>query len=60
MRKMVCRRGVQKHLRGGELQYDPKPRQKIPVYDMQKRDYRMVSVDTLVSFHISGETFVVV
>ena len=59
MRQMVCRRGVKRHLAGGELPYDPRPRQKIPVWDTGAKDYRMVSVDSLVSFRIGDETFVV-
>lgn len=60
MRQMVCRRGVKAHLRGGNLPYDPKPLRKLPVFDMNVRDYRMVSLDTLVSFNIGGETFILV
>lgn len=60
MREMVCRRGVIRHLRGGELPYDPKPRMLLPVFDMSGGEYRTVNVGTLVSFNIGGETFVVV
>lgn len=60
MREMTCRRGVKAHLRGGDLPYDPKPLLKLPVFDMQIRDYRMVSLNTLVSFNIGGETFILV
>lgn len=59
MREMVCRRGVRKHLRGGELPYDPKLRLLLPVFDVQKREYRMVNIASLVSFKVSGETFIV-
>ncbi len=60
MREMICRRGVTKHLRGGELPYNPKPRMLVPVWDFGAKDYRIVNVATLVSFNIGGETFVVV
>lgn len=60
MREMLCRRGVTRHLRGGELPYDPKPRMLLPVFDMAREEYRTVNVGTLVSFNIGGETFVVV
>ena len=60
MRNMVCRTGVKKHLKGGELPYDPKVKRKLPVFDMSKQDYRMVSLDTLVSFNIGRETFILV
>jgi len=59
MRTMVCRRGVRKYLRGGELPYDPKLRLLLPVFDMTLRQYRMVNIASLVSFKVSGETFIV-
>ncbi len=59
MRGMLCRKGVTKHLRGGDLPYDPKVRQLLPVFDMVARDYRMVNLATLVSFNIGGETFII-
>ena len=66
MREMICRRGVKKHLAGGTLRYDPKPKLLLPVFDMQLRKYRMVNLKTLVSFNIgtppldNGETFIIV
>jgi hypothetical protein len=66
MREMVCRRGVKAHLRGGKLPYDPKPKLLLTVFDMQKEDYRMVNLRTLVSFNIAtdpkvgSETFILV
>ncbi len=59
MREMTCRRGVKKHLRGGELPYDPKSRQLLPVFDLTLRQYRSVNIASLVSFKVSGETFIV-
>ena len=59
MREMVCRRYVRKHLAGGELPYDPKPKLLLPVFDMSAKDYRMVNLATLVSFNVGGETFIV-
>jgi len=59
MREMVCRRGVTKFLRGGELPYDPKSRLLLPVFDLSNREYRMVNIASLVSFKVSGETFIV-
>lgn len=60
MREMVCRRGVKRYLQGGSLRYDAKARRLVPVFDMQKREYRTVNVATLDSFKIGGETFVVI
>jgi len=59
MREMVCRRSVKKHLAGGQLPYDPKPKSLLPVFDMSVREYRMVNLATLVSFNVGGETFIV-
>lgn len=64
MRTMRCRRDVAKHVRGGSLPYDPKPKMLLPVFEMGTGregadNYRMVNVATLVSFNIGGETFVV-
>jgi hypothetical protein len=59
MREMVCRRGVRKYLRGGELPYDPKSRLLIPVFEVSSREYRMVNIASLVSFKVSGETYIV-
>jgi len=59
MREMVCRRGVRKHLRGGSLPYDAKAKRLLPVFDLSKREYRTVNLASLVSFKVSGETFIV-
>jgi hypothetical protein len=59
MRAMVCRRGVKRHLAGGTLSYDAEGRGHVPVWDMSARQYRMVNGQTLVSFRIGGETFLV-
>lgn len=60
MREMTCRRNVKVGLRGGSLPYDPKPKLLLPVFDMSIQDYRMVNLQTLVSFNIGGETFILV
>ena len=60
MRTMNCRRGVKAHLSGGNLPYDPKAKLLLPVFDMQKEEYRMVNLASLVSFNIGGETFILV
>lgn len=58
MRNIVARRGVHSYLRGGELPYDPSAHQLLTVFDVQKRDYRTIGLDNLVSFNIGGETFI--
>jgi len=59
MRQMVCRRGVTRHLRGGGLPYDPNKYGYLPVFDMEARDYRMVNLNSITSFRIGGEMFLV-
>lgn len=60
MRRMVARRGVTRHLTGGELPYDAREKLLLPVFDMHKRAYRSVNLASLVSFEIGGETFLVI
>jgi len=60
IRKMTCRLGVKKHLKGGTLSYDPSELNMIPVFDLTKRDYRMIRLDTLRSLTMDGRTFAVV
>lgn len=60
LRKMNCRLGVTKHLKGGELAFDPKEYDLIPVFDLQKNAYRMINVETLVEVSVNGESFEVI
>lgn len=60
LRKMNCRLGVTKHLKGGELAFDPKEYDLISVFDLQKNAYRMINVDTLVEVSVNGESFEVI
>lgn len=57
IRKMVCRLGVVKHLKGGELKFDAKAMNLLPVYDMQKKGYRMINISTLRQLKISGQVY---
>jgi hypothetical protein len=57
LREMVCRLGVKKHLKGGELAYDAKSLGYLPVFDMQKEDYRMINTNTIVEIKINGQVY---
>lgn len=46
VRKMNCRMGVTKHLKGGESTLNPD--QYVTVYDMQKAAYRAINCDTII------------
>jgi hypothetical protein len=54
IRDMVCRRGVKKHLKGGELKFDAKGRGLLSVFDMQKEAYRFINTKTLIKAKING------
>ncbi len=57
MRDMNCRLGVTKHLKGGQLAFNPKDYKLIVVFDTLKKNYRMISIETLKKVTISGETY---
>lgn len=56
MRKMVCRLGVKKHLKGIGPLYDREEKNLICVYDMQKFAYRSISIEGIHEIVIHGET----
>lgn len=53
-REMTCRLGVKKHLKGGELAYDPSEYDLMTVFDLQKNQYRMINLDTITSITVNG------
>lgn len=53
-RRMVCRRGVTKHLKGGEPAYSFKDNDLISVYDMEKQGYRSIPIEGIVGLSYSG------
>ena len=59
-RVMNCRIGVKKGVTGEGMKYNPNDHNLIPVYDMQAKGYRMISVDTLQSLVMNKETYEVV
>ena len=54
IRKMVARLGVRKHLKGGELKYDAASNNLLPVFDMEKEEYRMINVSTIQEIKVGG------
>lgn len=56
-RKMVCRTGVKKHLKGGELPYDPVVKGLLPVFDLHKNAYRMIPLDRVLNIKLSGDEY---
>jgi hypothetical protein len=56
IRKMTCRLGVQWHSDSGRSRsWDPLARGYLTVYDMVKRDYRMVNLQTTIALKGRGE-----
>lgn len=60
IRTMNCRTGVKVGVTGAGMRYDPRKFNMLPVYDMRNRGWRMLTLSTLISFNIHGETFIVV
>ena len=56
-RKMVCRRGVAKYVKGVGLKFKPEDRGLIGVFDMHKKAYRFINVTTLEQIKIKGITY---
>lgn len=54
LRKMICRLGVTKHLKGGQLTYNPAERNNLVVFDMTKKAYRTIPFDRLQNIRYNG------
>ncbi len=59
-RDMTCRLHVRKGVKSKGLPYDPSEMDLLPVFDVQKREYRMVNLNTLTRVVCNGQTFAVV
>ena len=57
IRKMNCRLGVKKYLKGGVLKYNPSDYNLIPVYCFVKNSYRMININTIQELKVGGEVF---
>jgi hypothetical protein len=57
LRRMVCRLGVKKHLKGGTAAYDAKEHNLLTVFDMEKNGYRSIPVEAVLSLTVHGQTF---
>lgn len=58
IRKYICRMGVKKYLSGGELPYDPAEKDLLPIFDMRKKEYRMINLKTLRYLKIRGRVLI--
>jgi len=59
-RVMNCRKGVVKHLKGGEQKYDPAKKNLVTVFDMQKGQYRTIALESIMKIAMQGEVFDVI
>ena len=56
-RVMNARLGVKAYLKGGELPYNPEAKGLIPVFDVQKREYRMVNINTITKLKVGNNEY---
>lgn len=56
-RIMNCRLGVKKHLKGGKLGYNPSELNYLIVYDLVKKGYRTINVNTLEEISFNGKLY---
>jgi hypothetical protein len=57
LRKMNCRKGVTKYLTGGEIKYNPKDKNLIVVFDMQKKAYRMIALENIRTINMNNSQY---
>ena len=56
-RKMVCRKGVAKYVKGVGLKFKPEEKNLIGVFDMHKKAYRFINTNTLEQIKVQGKTY---
>jgi hypothetical protein len=58
IREINCRLGVKKHLKGGQLSYNPDDFNYLVVFDLDKKEYRTINMDRLVMIKFNGKSIV--
>jgi hypothetical protein len=58
IREINCRLGVKKHLKGGQLSYDPESHGYLVVFDVNKKEYRTINMDRLIMVKFNGKEIV--
>ena len=56
-RRMICRLGVKKYLKGGKIKYNPASKNLAVVFDFEKRNYRMINLATLMFLTIAKSQY---
>lgn len=59
VRKMNCRCHVSSHTKGGSLKYVPREYGLMLVFDLQKEEYRMINLDTLLYVKFQNILYVI-
>ena len=54
LRKMVCRLGVKKGVKGVGMSYNPTEKGLLCVYDVVKKGFRMIVINTIQKIQIRG------
>ena len=54
---MNCRLGVKKYLKGGKLRFSPSKKGLVVVFDVDKKEYRMININTTQSLKVNGEQY---
>lgn len=55
VRTMVARLNVKKGVKGTGMAYDPIEKGLLPVFDMEKKGFRMINLNTVLELKIKGE-----
>ena len=56
-RRMVCRQGVAKYVKGVGLKFKPEEKDLIGTFDMHKKAYRFINVKTLEKIRVKGKEY---
>lgn len=57
IRCMRARTHVKSYLKGGQRKYDPTNYNLVPVFDMDKKEYRTFSLHKVIELHAGGHIF---
>lgn len=58
VRRMRCRLGVKKGVKGKGLAFNPRKKGLLCVYDVDKREFRMINLRTLLEVSVNGKKYV--
>ena len=56
-RTINCRTGVKKYSNGKGLNFNPIKKNLLPVFDLQKKEYRFINLSTLISVTIKQKKY---